>query len=80
MMRNVNNVLRKNRRILSQLNPNGKSKVHRDKLLSLGYQFNYLTTIYRTKSGKEYHFCYEHGLLAIDNGYYALVVRQKYVG
>ena len=32
-VRNINNILRKNRRILAELNPNGKSKTHKDKLL-----------------------------------------------
>ncbi len=78
-VRNVNNILRKNRRILATLNPDGKSKVHRDKLLEKGFKFSYFTNIYQTKAGKTYHFCYDQGYLAIDRGYYALVVRQSYV-
>ena len=78
-VRNVNNILRKNRRILEELNPNGKAKVHRDKLLSEGFKFSYFTNIYRTKAGKEYHFCYEQGYLELDNDWYALVIRQEYV-
>ena len=78
-VRNVNNILRKNRRILEQLNPKGKAKVHRDKLLSEGFKFSYFTNIYRTKAGKEYRFCYEQGYLELDNDWYALVIRQEYV-
>jgi hypothetical protein len=78
-MRNVNNILRKNRRILHSLNPNGKSKVHQDVLREKGFKFNYFTNIYSTKSGKDYFFCYDQGMLEIDNGYYALVEKQDYV-
>lgn len=78
-MRNVNNILRKNRRILEKYNPDGKSKVHKSKLRDAGFKFSYFTNMYQTKSGKTYYFCYEHGYLPIENGWYALVVRQEYV-
>ncbi len=78
-MRNINNILRKNRRILTELNPHGKAKVHREKLLERGFKFSYFTNIYRTKAGKSYYFCYEQGYLELENEFYALVIRQKYV-
>jgi hypothetical protein len=79
-MRNINNILRKNRRILEKYNPDGKSKVHKAKLLNDGFKFGYFTNIYQTKSGKTYYFCYEQGYLPIESDWYALVVRQEYVG
>ncbi len=78
-MRNINNILRKNRRILERLNPDGKSKVPKAKLLDEGFKFSYFTNLYRTKSGKTYYFCYEQGYLPIENDWYALVVRHEYV-
>ncbi len=78
-MRNINNILRKNRRILAQLNPKGKSKVHRDKLLELGFKFSYFTNEYVTKAGKGYRFCYEQGYLELYNDWYALVIKNEYV-
>ena len=78
-IRNINNTLRKNRRILSQLNPTGKTKVHQDKLLELGFKFSYFTNIYRTKTGNVYYFCYDQGYLRLDSGFCTLVVRQSYV-
>jgi len=78
-MRNVNNIIRKNRRILADLNPDGKARTSRKTLLDKGYKFNYMTSIYTTKAGKVYHFCYEQGLLDIGNGYYTLVQKQEYV-
>jgi predicted nucleic acid-binding Zn ribbon protein len=78
-MRNVNFILRKNRQILEELNPRGKTKIHKGQLLDQGFRFGYMTNIYTTKAGKIYHFCYEHGVLCLDNGFYAIVKRQEYV-
>jgi predicted nucleic acid-binding Zn ribbon protein len=78
-MRNINNILRRNRRILEELTPDGKSKVNREKLISKGFNFNYFTNIYQTKNGNQYFFCYEYGYLALEGDYFALVKRQEYV-
>ncbi len=78
-MRNINNILRKNRRILVSLNPSGKTKVSKTQLLDLGFKFGYITNIYITQSGKEYRFCYEQGYIKLENGSFALVERKEYV-
>ena len=49
-IRNVNNLLAKNRRILLAFNPSGKAKKHRDQLLKKGFDFEYFTHIYTTKN------------------------------
>jgi len=79
LMRNVNNTLRRNRRILKRLNPKGKTKRSRMQLLEEGFNFHYFTNIYKTKSGKTYFFCYDQGYLKLDNDTYALVQREDYV-
>ncbi len=79
-IRNVNHVLRKNRRILAELNPVGKIKVSKSVLIDKGFNFQYFTNIYTTKNGKTYYFCYDHGYLPIEDDYYMLVIRQEYVG
>ena len=78
-VRNINNILRKNRRILSELNPEGKISVHKNKILEKGFNFNYFTNIYTTKTGKTYFFCYEQGYLALEKEYYMLVRKKDYV-
>lgn len=78
-IRNVNNILRKNRRILANLNPNGKSKASRNKLVEKGFNFDYFTNSYTTKTGKTYYYCYEFGYLPIEDDYYFLVMKQDYV-
>lgn len=78
-MRNINNTLRRNRRILQGLNPRGKTTIHRNQLLEQGFKFSYFTNEYVTRSGHKYHFCYDQGYLQLDNNLYALVKRQEYV-
>ncbi len=76
-VRNTNNVLRKNRRILMELNTTGKSKVHYDRLKDKGFDFNHFTSIYTTKEGSVYHYCYEQGYLKTDKNWFLLVVKQE---
>ena len=75
-MRNVNNKLRKNYRILTALNVDGKSKTTRAKLLSKGFDFEFFTNILQTKTGNTYHFLYDQGYLALDNDYFMLVKKE----
>ncbi|GIL23420.1 MAG: hypothetical protein BroJett042_19330 [Bacteroidota bacterium] len=74
-MNNVTNILRKNRRVLLELNTTGKTKVNRDKLNDKGFDFNYFTSQYKTKDGSVYNFCYEQGYLPLENNWYLLVVK-----
>ncbi len=76
-MKMVNRSLRKNRRILKELNPKGKSKTKKSIMESKGFEFKYFTNVYRTKEGKVYYFCYEYGYLPLDNGYFALVLNKE---
>jgi len=77
-IRNINNALRKNRRILEELFPvNEKiAKTHKEKLNRLGFQFKYSTHSYTNKNGNTYYFCYEYGYLPLENDWY-LLVQQK---
>lgn len=78
-MRNVNNILRKNRRILETLIPEETAKATKAKLLEKGFDFTYITNSYTTKKGATYFFCYEYGYLPIENDFYFLVKRKEYV-
>lgn len=77
LIRNTNNRLRKNYRILEILNPEQKTKTSRSKLIEKGFDFNYFTSIYTTKAGTVYYFVYDQGYLAIDHDFYALVKREN---
>lgn len=77
LIRNTNNRLRKNYRILEQLNPDKKTKTSRAKLIEKGFDFNYFTSIYTTKIGTVYYFVYDQGYLPLEGDYYALVKRDE---
>ncbi|HMX77184.1 MAG TPA: DUF2116 family Zn-ribbon domain-containing protein [Chitinophagaceae bacterium] len=78
LVRNINNALLKNRKILESVLPDGEetAKANRDKLQSLGFHFKYHTHIYTTKTGKAYFYCYDYGYLPLDNDWF-LIVRRK---
>jgi len=81
-VRNVVNALKRNRRILAELNtgPEGKTKVLRDKLVERGFNFIYHTNTHRTKAGNTYVFCFEQGYLELSDNWYMLVRRDEYLG
>lgn len=74
-IRNINNLLRKNYRILDDLNPKEKTKTTKSKLIERGFDFQYFTSIYTTKAGTVYYFVYDQGYLPLENDFYALVKR-----
>ena len=77
-VRNINNILRKNRRILISMNPTGKNKVSYDKLKARGFDFNHFTSTYKTREGSQYFYCYEHGYLPIEQDWYLLVIKKEF--
>lgn len=76
-VRNINNALGKNRRILQRLLPANQemTKTTRDSLLQLGFHFNHITNIYNNRKGNTYYFCYEYGYLPLSNDRYLIVKR-----
>ena len=77
-VRNINNALRKNRRILEGIiKPDEElGKCPRIRLLEQGFDFRYHTHQYTNKKGQVYHFCYEYGYLPLE-GDWILVVKRK---
>jgi predicted nucleic acid-binding Zn ribbon protein len=78
-VRNINNTLRKNRRILEELLPEKEEmvKTTKDKLLQMGFVLKHFTHLYTTKTGKVYYYCYEYGYLPLENDWYLLVRRKE---
>ncbi len=76
-IRNTNNKLRKNWRILEELNPKEKCTVPKTKLENKGFDFGLITSIYTTKAGDVYYFCYNQGYKVLENDYYLLVKNQN---
>lgn len=77
LIRNINNRLRKNWRILEDINVSGKTKVPKAKLLEKGFDFNYFTSIYVTKAESTYYYVYDQGYLPLENDYYLLVKKNS---
>jgi predicted nucleic acid-binding Zn ribbon protein len=76
-MTNVVNLLRKNRRILMELNTTGKTRVSKESLVKKGFDFNYHTSQYKTKENAIYYYCFEQGYLPVENNWYLLVVKKE---
>jgi predicted nucleic acid-binding Zn ribbon protein len=76
LIRNINNRLRKNYKILSELNTTGKIKVSRTKLYDKGFDFNFFTSIYTTKTGNTYYYLYDQGYLPLENETFLLIKRE----
>lgn len=76
LIRNINNRLRKNYKVLSELNSTGKTKVTRRKLIDNNFDFHYFTSIYTTKKGNIYFYVYDQGFLELENDYYLLIKKE----
>ena len=79
LVRNINNVLGKNRRILEGFFKGSEeiAKTTQDKLLEKGFLFKYITHTYTNKKGNIYYFCYDMGYLPLENDWYLLVRRKE---
>lgn len=82
-IRNINNTLRKNRRIIASLleeTKDGKLTTRKDSLILQGFVFKYFTHTYKNKDNKIYYFCYDCGYMPLDDNYYLLVRRKENPG
>ena len=79
LIHDVNKILRKNRKILLQFNPEGKTTIKTKHLLKLGFDFRYHTHTFITKNNNEYHFCYDFGFLKLDEEKTLIVNWQPYM-
>jgi len=78
LIRNINNALKRNRNILSNILPDTEdtAKILRGQMLEMGFQFRYSTHTYTNKKGNVYAYCYDYGYLKLDQDW-ILVVRNK---
>ena len=75
-IKRINSILRKNRKILNELNITGKTIVTRQSLVDKGFSFKYFTGMHIPESKKVYNFCYDQAYRDLGNDKY-LLVRQK---
>ena len=76
LIRNINNRLRKNHKLLTELNTLGKTKVAKKKLVDNNFDFDFVTSMYTTKTGNTYFYIYDQGYLPIENDYYLLIKKE----
>lgn len=72
-LRQINAILKKNRNIMMKLNPSGKIKISKEKLVKLGFDFKHFTHLLDTTKGDRYYFCYECGYLPLNDAEILLV-------
>jgi len=75
----INRILRHNRKILKQFNPEGKTTIKKEYLKKFDFDFRYHTHTYKTKNDNVYKFCYEYGYLEIENEKVLIVNWQPYM-
>ncbi|MEN2434293.1 hypothetical protein AAH994_02630 [Weeksellaceae bacterium A-14] len=77
LMRNINNRLRRNYRILAELNfSDGKLKISKQKLVAEGFSFDYFTNFRVYKNGAEYRFVYDIGYKFLDEDWILIVKKE----
>jgi hypothetical protein len=77
-VRNVNNALRKNRRVLEDLlKKEDKITCPKQKLTDKGFNFSYFTNQTITRNNHTYLFCYEFGYMLLDNNMVLVVKKRK---
>jgi len=75
----INAIMRKNRTILRQFSPQGKTTTYRQLLEAAGFDLRHFTHLYKAKNGNTYHFCYDYGYLLLDDGKVLIVNWQPYM-
>lgn len=73
----INRILRKNRRILQQFNPEGKTTVRKSHLMDMGFDFKYHTHTFLSSKGNLYKLCYEFGYLEIQDPLKILIINEQ---
>ena len=78
----VDDILKNNRKILKKYNQSGKAVVRKKTLIDSGFNSHYFTNFWKNKNGNIYFFCYEYGYLLKtehDVEKYVLVQWQDYM-
>lgn len=75
LVRNINHILAKNRRILeSHIPPTAEMvKIKKEQLLQEGYYFRYATHQHQHPKGSVYYYCYEFGYLLLEKDWCLIV-------
>jgi DNA/RNA endonuclease G (NUC1) len=75
-MRNINNALRRNYKILSELNPKETAKVQKKILVKKKFDFEVYTSVFNCKTGNTYFFVYDLGYQLLENDVFLLLRKE----
>ena len=73
VMRNINNILRRNQLILKQFQSKGGQQISGHQLRDAGFRFDYFTNVLKSNASEVYNFCYEFGYRQLENDCYSLI-------
>lgn len=76
LMRNINNALRRNYKILGELNPKDTVKVQKKVLVKKKFDFSVYTSVLDCKTANVYFFVYDLGYLQLDNDVFLLLRKE----
>ena len=76
LMRNINNSLRRNYKILSELNPKETAKVPKKVLVKKKFDFEVYTSVLNAKTGNTYFFIYDLGYQLLENDVFLLLRKE----
>jgi len=75
-IRTINYHLRKNRRILLELERSGTMTISKSNLALAGFDFNFITGFEDCNKGNTCYFCYEHGYFTDQEGTLTLIKKE----
>ncbi len=78
IMRSVNCILRKNRKILEELLPGQSARISRQKLYEKGFNFEFTTSLLTTRDGTVFRFCYDFGYQFLQDEMLVLVKSSEF--
>lgn len=76
-MRNINNSLRRNYRILTELNSGGKATTSRENLVKKGFDFEHFTGIRTTKKGRIVYYLYDQAYQNLSGDDFRLIRQER---
>ena len=76
-IRNVNNALRKNRRILQDLYRSNVKHIYWQRLAVEGFNFSLYTHSNKTKPGNTWFYCYEFGYMFSGSGRISIASKER---
>ena len=65
-VKRINSILRRNRKILNELNASGRKRIVLHNLKLRGFDLNYFTSMLVSPDGETFYYCYEHAYAIID--------------